>query len=341
VKPVFHPQLLNDPFSDPGVYVEFLFGKRAILFDLGDVSRLTPRKILRISDVFVSHTHMDHFVGFDQVLRICLGRRSRLRLFGPPGFIDRVEHKLAAYTWNLVHNYENDFTLVVTEVDIDGQAHSASFRCRTAFERHDTGTRAIASSGLLEEDAFRIDAVTLDHRIPCLAFALHEKQHVNVWKNRLTELGLPIGPWLQELKAAVIGAQPDDTRFRVWWRDAGRLHERYFPLGELKAEIVRIVPGQKIVYVVDAVYHEENVKRIIDFAHEADILFIEAAFLHKDAQQAAEKYHLTAYQAGVLAHEAGVKRVVPFHFSPKYSNEPEQLRKEVEQAFGGRAAAQA
>ncbi|MEE8634689.1 MAG: MBL fold metallo-hydrolase [Acidiferrobacterales bacterium] len=99
------------------------------------MSRLTPRKILRINDVFVSHTHMDHFVGFDQVLRIFLERRSRLRLFGPPGFIDRVEHKLVAYAWNLIHNYENDFTLDVTEVDIDGQAHSASVRCRTAFER--------------------------------------------------------------------------------------------------------------------------------------------------------------------------------------------------------------
>ncbi len=341
MKPTFHPQLLNDPLSDPGVYVEFLFGRRAILFDLGDVGALAARKILRVSDIFVSHTHMDHFVGFDQVLRICLGRRKRLRLFGPPGFIDQVEHKLAAYTWNLVHNYENDFTLDVTEVGPDMQASTASFECRTAFERRDSGTRPIAGNGLLEEDAFRIDAVTLDHRIPCLAFALHEKQHVNVWKNRLTELGLPTGPWLQGLKTAIMSGKPDETRIRVWWRDAGKLHERVFPLGELKAEIVRIVPGQKIVYVVDVIYHEENARRIVDLARDADVLFIEATFLHKDAKRAAEKYHLTAYQAGMLAHEAGVKRVVPFHFSPKYSNEPEQLRKEVEQAFGGRVAAQA
>ena len=32
----------------------------------------------------------------------------------------------------------------------------------------------------------------LDHDIPCLGFALEEKLHMNVWKNRLQELGLPI-----------------------------------------------------------------------------------------------------------------------------------------------------
>ena len=57
MKPVYHPSLVNGVFGDPAVYVDFLFEKYALLFDLGDLSRLATRKIIRIGDVFVSHAH--------------------------------------------------------------------------------------------------------------------------------------------------------------------------------------------------------------------------------------------------------------------------------------------
>ena len=102
MRPIFQAQLVNGVFGDPGVYIDLKFERRALLFDIGDVSGLPTRKLLRISDVFVSHTHMDHFAGFDHLLRVCLGRDFGVRLYGPHPFIDQVEHKLHAYTWNLV-----------------------------------------------------------------------------------------------------------------------------------------------------------------------------------------------------------------------------------------------
>jgi ribonuclease BN (tRNA processing enzyme) len=111
VRPIYQAELVNGVFGDPVIYIDLKFERRAVLFDIGDVSRLPTRKLLRISDVFVSHTHMDHFAGFDHLLRVCLGRDTGVRLYGPRNFIDQVEHKLHAYTWNLVENYASDFTI--------------------------------------------------------------------------------------------------------------------------------------------------------------------------------------------------------------------------------------
>lgn len=333
MKPIFHPRLMNDVFGDPVVYVEFLFDKRALLFDLGDLHPLSSRKILRISDVFVSHTHMDHFNGFDQLLRICLGRDKNLRLFGPPGFIERVRHKLSAYTWNLVENYANDFILEATEIQPDS-LRTVRFRCRKAFQPEDTETKKNKEGVILDEDTFRIRAACLDHSIPCMAFALEEKAHVNIMKNKLEAMGLPVGPWLKELKASVVRGDPDQQPVRIWWKESGQVRERFLPLGRLKSEILQITPGQKITYVVDSVYHEENAKKIVELARGSDILFIECGFLQQDARHAAQKYHLTAQQAGLLAKAAGAKRLVPFHFSPRYMGKEELLVHELQEAFG-------
>ena len=60
-----------------------------------------------------------------------------------------------------------------------------------------------------------------------------------------------------------------------------------------------------------------GVERIVALAAGADYLFIEATFLHEEEVRAAEKRHLTARQAGLLAREAGAVPGVPIHFSPE------------------------
>lgn len=174
-------QLINDAFGDPGVYAEFMFERRAFLFDIGDVHCLAPRKLLKVSDVFVSHAHADHFSGFDRLLRILLGRDKTVTLYGPAGLIERVSHKLGGYTWNLLGNYSSELAFDVIELHADGRRRGARFSTGVAFQRRNIEAPSLPPSALIEDRRLRVHAAILDHQIPCLAFALEEKAHVNVW----------------------------------------------------------------------------------------------------------------------------------------------------------------
>jgi ribonuclease Z len=181
------------------------------------------------------------------------------------------------------------------------------------------------------ETIFRVSTAVLDHGIAVLAFALEEAAHVNVWKTRLEERQLPVGPWLSALKRAVVEDKPDD--FPIAVAPAGTDGAvREMPLGALR-DLVTVTPGQKVAYVTDVADTDGNREEIVALARGADVLFIEAAFAKEDAAQAAARAHLTTAAAGEIARAAGAKRVEPFHFSTRYAGEEERMMAEVQAAF--------
>jgi len=135
MRPNVHCQLINGPFGDPVLYAEIMFEQRALLFDMGDIRALPARKLMRVSHAFVSHAHMDHFADFDRLLRLLLGRDKTVSLYGPTDFIDRVEHKLHGYTWNVVRRYAGNLVLNVYEAHSDGTLHHARFESLRGFRR--------------------------------------------------------------------------------------------------------------------------------------------------------------------------------------------------------------
>jgi len=335
MRTLLEPGLVNDSFGDPGLYVDFRDERRALLFDLGDTSALPPRKLMRLSHVFVTHTHMDHFAGFDHLLRVVLGRKPRLAIFGGPNFVSQVEHKLRAYTWNVVHRYEVPLDIDVYEVATDGHGLRARFSSRRAFEREDSDDFNVTGDVLYDETTFRVRGRFVDHDIQCLSYAVEEKAHVNVRKERIAELGFATGAWLRDLKHAVLTGQPADTVIDVRWRDRDGEHAVSRTVDELRDVILGVVPGRRLGYVTDLRYTGANVQALAEMLHGVDTLFIECVFLDADREHATRKNHLTARQAGWIARVIRPGSVVPFHFSPRYRGREAELVAEMTDAWKG------
>lgn len=338
MNPSFSSYLVNDVFGDPGVYIEVRWSKRALLFDLGQNDTLGPTRLLRANDIFISHTHMDHFIGFDAVLRVALGRGKTLRLYGPPNLIANVQGKLNGYTWNLVDGYP--LTIEVREFH-PHEARRATFRATDGFAlchappQPSLAKRTGHAFTVLEEPRLTVRAVALNHRISSFAYSLEEPFHINVNKQKLHGAGLPVGSWLKDVKQYIWQGYPDIFRFPVHLYFEHRSEDREFVLGEVKERFLTISRGQKIAYVVDARYDDENEAKIVELAHGADVFYCESPYLDADREKAFDRYHLTARQAGTLARKAAVRDLVVFHFSSRYMGQGDAIEREAQEAFRG------
>lgn len=326
MKPSFHARPVSGPFEDPCVYVRILREKRALLFDLGSVGRLELGNLLKITDVFVTHMHMDHFAGFDTVLRGVLKRDTPLRIFGPENIIQCVEGKLKGYTWNLIKDYP--LKIDVFEIK-EGSISHAGFYAENSFEKIENPE--IEFDGIIKkEPSFKIKGVLLSHQIPIMAYSLEEEFHININKAMLRERGLPVGPWLSDLKSAIRESQ----RSGVSSQQSFGINNKVYSLEELMT-IATITKGQKISYVMDIAPTDENMGKIIPFVKGSDILFCEAYFLERDRDRAEKRHHLTAAIAGRIAREANAGSLEIMHFSPKYRHCIDELYNEAMREFKG------
>ncbi len=328
MKTAFHPRLINDPFGDPGLYIQFLYKKRAILFDLGKLDALSIRDLLKITHIFVSHTHIDHFIGFDTLLRHLIGRDKVIFLYGPEGFMECFENRIRSYNWNLIKEYENELIFNAGEIRED-EILMKPFHSSKGFKGGKMEVKERDSLCLIEEDSFSIETEIFDHKIPVLGFSLIENFHINIDKSALDEMDIPVGPWINQFKEALYKNPEGDERFIVRFKKDGRQKELEFNLRELSDRISKITKGQKITYITDIVGSKENMEKAIDLARGADHLFIEATFMDRDRDMAHSKYHLTAKEAGIIARKARVKNLTLFHFSPRYSTDSEEIIREA------------
>ncbi|MFC1549346.1 ribonuclease Z [Nitrospirota bacterium] len=320
MKPTFHHKLVNGPYEDPVLYVRLFREKRALMFDCGDITPLSLSQMLRVSDLFITHTHIDHFIGFDRILRSVLSRERPLRIFGPANIIDAVEGKLRGYSWNLIKGYPMELEVNAISGDM---IKRAAFRAASGLIREEM--ESIPFDGtLLQEPSFRIRAVELDHEIPCLAYSLEEEFHINIIKTALDNMGLMVGSWLRDLKQAIWENRPGSSEIET----GGGIRR----IDELR-KAARITDGQKLAYVTDATPTKENIGKAAELARGATSLYCEAFFMSHETERALDRNHLTSAETAEIARRSGSRELIPMHYSSKYKGSDKDPGQEALELF--------
>jgi len=313
--------LLNGVFGDPLLRVRLRDQRRSLLFDLGEATRLSGKAAHQISDVFISHAHIDHIAGFLRLLRLRIGVIHPCRIYGPPGLSANIKGLVDGILWDRVGLRGPVFEVS----EIRGDTISTNRVQAGVGVVEPLGEKQIDDGIVLEEGLFAIRATMLDHKTPVIAYSFEQPETLNIRKEKLVELSLAPGKWLGDLKVKILRGEMDAmiTPPGAKARTAK----------ELADDLVLRAPGCKMVYATDLGDTPQNRERLISLANGADLLFLESVFTQADMARASATQHLTARACGQIAQAAKVKRLAPFHFSRRYENAPEQVMAEVREEF--------
>lgn len=317
------PRLVNRRDQDPGLFLELEGARDAFLIDCGSLDAIPKVDLLRLSHIFVTHTHIDHFCGFDRVLRHVLASENVIHVFGPTGITANVQGKLDGYTWNLIE--EGGPAFVVHELENDRML-STEFRCLRGFKPTGPGQESRIEKGLIVDDGrVRVHFGTLEHRIPCLAYSVEEVDFPSIRADRIETMGIRGGPWIAKLQERVFTEIPEGETIEI--------EGTQFSLRTIVDDLVEIKRGRKVCYVTDTIFNERTLVTVGDLVKDADEFFCESNYQDVDEAKAAAYFHLTARQAARFAKQGSVKKLILFHISRKYQGDFRASFREAREEF--------
>lgn len=305
--------LVNSPDGDPGLLLRLSNQPLDYLVDCGHWQHLSSALALRIGRLFVSHTHIDHFIGFDALLRHSLFRPLPLHVYGPSGILEHTLGHLRGYVWNLTSG--SPFQVVVHE--LEGQTvQTTSLACGRRFAPEAGPTTR--SEFLSLEEGVELRWADVDHGVPCLAYRFTWPGGWHFDSARCLQDGLQPGPWVGQLKTLAQAGRFQEVfqgrPVQVWC-------ERY--LGRS--------PDRSLSYVTDTRLVGPIFDSLCHFVQDSDELWCEANYLESEAHLAGLHGHATAAQAAELARRAGCRELHLFHFSRRYQG---LLQEHLKQARG-------
>ena len=170
----------------------------------------------------------------------------------------------------------------------------------------------IRAGDRLRRDEYDIVVFETEHRADTVGYALAEHTRLGRFHpERARELGVPEGPLWGRLH-----------RGETVTIDDGRTVSPPDLVGAPRR-------GRTLVYSGDTRPH----LALLQAARGADLLIHEATFGGDEAERAVETGHSTAAEAARVALEAGVRRLVLTHISPRYTRDAPELLAEARAVF--------
>jgi ribonuclease Z len=322
-------RFVNGVAGDPAVIAIPSQQSDWILFDCGDLTPLTNKEILKIKTVCVSHTHMDHFFGFDRLIRVNVPLGRPLTIIGPKDIALHVQAKLKSYTWNLIESGQIHYE--VFEVTDGGVlkrfeiGNDDGFAVREVSGIEAGGLSYVSIPIGSGQHQATIRATVLDHGTPVCAYGVYLPDDFQVQVEALTAAGLTPGPWIGQLQKAV----QEGNLLENVDTGTGSLET----VQSLRDRFLKRRSGDSCAYVTDIVFSEGNQKRIAAAFKDVTALICETNYKHEHEDRAFSKKHLTTKQAAALAKLVGCQRLMTFHFSNLYAGDYESVAAEAQGFF--------
>ena len=312
----FLPQPKSLPSEDISILFTLDNHSDSYLCECGEASGLSVKDCQNIRAIFISHTHIDHFIGFDKVLRHQLGIGKRVIICGPKGIAEQVQAKVKAYLWNLAT--PDSITYEIREIVTSSQVEIYELQPPTwGLKKLGTETK------LYENERFAVSFAILNHKTDSIAYLFTEQDSVNI---NLENSGFRGGKWINELKQAY-GSGVGERAITI---DG----ETY--LAKSLFHLLEVKKGDSLGVIMDHGATEANHSIIRTHFANSNQVFIESFYKLEDQEKAEKNAHSYSSASGKIMKECGVKNAIPVHFSRKYSEEDIQiLMGEFEVAYKG------
>jgi len=324
LEPTFFSGLLDDPV----LHLTIRPTGKGLLLDCGRIHHLAKRVMKSLSTLFISHAHMDHFMGIDTFIRSVHVAPKTIDIYGPPGLTKKMTCKLAGYDWNLAEPTWCSFR--VHDVCADC-IETAIFPGPEGFIRRSGDTVLRPDRTIYLDEQIKVEAEQCDHKIHSLVYRISELPSFLVDEEKLHRAGLVRGNWLRILKKHLYGSKQANEPLKVLRRQGEDIVEE---LVENPANLYERIcgehPAASIGYITDIGFTGKNIEKIVNLMKGVTLLVCECSFLRQDKEKARMSAHLCTDDVNILADRLRPRFFLPMHLSKSYIHTWERLYDELE-----------